>query len=50
MQYEERKNTEIHHPIFEYKVTYQRCFELQSRLLAKRLKGEIAEYPPFITR
>ncbi len=50
MQYEERKNTEIHHPIFEYKVTYQRCFELQARLLAKRLKGEIAEYPPFITR
>jgi CRISPR-associated protein Cas1 len=50
MQYEERKNTEIHHPVFEYKVTYQRCFELQARLLAKRLKGEIFEYPPFITR
>lgn len=50
LQYEERKNTEIHHPIFDYKVTYQRCFELQARLLAKRLKGEIAEYPPFITR
>jgi CRISPR-associated protein Cas1 len=50
LQYEERKNTEIHHPIFDYKVTYHRCFELQARLLAKRLKGEIAEYPPFITR
>lgn len=50
MQYEERKNTEIHHPIFEYKVTYQRCFELQARLLAKCLKGEIDAYPPFITR
>lgn len=50
MQYEERKNTEIHHPIFEYKVTYQRCFELQARLLAKCLKGEIDTYPPFMTR
>ena len=50
MQYEERKHTEIHHPIFGYKVTYQRCFELQTRLLAKRLKGEIPEYPPFVTR
>jgi CRISPR-associated protein Cas1 len=50
MQYEERKNTEIHHPIFGYRVTYQRCFELQARLLAKRLKGEIPVYPPFITR
>lgn len=50
LQYDERKNTEIQHPIFAYKVTYQRCFELQARLLAKRLKGEIAEYPPFLTR
>jgi CRISPR-associated protein Cas1 len=50
VQYEERKNTEIQHPIFDYKVTYQRCFELQARLLAKYLQGEIAEYPPLITR
>ena len=50
MQYEERKNTEIQHPIFEYKVSYQRCFELQARLLAKALKGEIADYPPFLSR
>jgi CRISPR-associated protein Cas1 len=50
MQYEERKNTEIQHPIFTYKASYQRCFELQARLLAKVLKGEIAEYPPFMTR
>jgi len=50
LQYEERKNTEIQHPIFVYKASYQRCFELQARLLAKALKGEIAEYPPFMTR
>jgi CRISPR-associated protein Cas1 len=50
VQYEERKNTEIQHPIFDYKVTYQRCFELQARLLAKYLQDEIAEYPPLMTR
>ncbi len=49
-QYEERKNTEIQHPIFDYKATYLRCFALQARLLAKHLKGEIAAYPPFVTR
>ena len=49
-QYEERKNTEIQHPAFDYKATYLRCFALQARLLAKYLKGEIAVYPPFITR
>jgi CRISPR-associated protein Cas1 len=49
-QYEERKQTEIQHPVFEYKATYQRCFELQARLLGKRLKGEIEAYIPFVTR
>lgn len=49
-QYEERKHTEIQHPIFAYKASYQRCFELQARLLAKALKGEIADYPPFLSR
>lgn len=50
MQYEERKQTEVQHPTFQYKATYQRCFELQARLLAKYLKGEIAAYPPFLSR
>lgn len=47
---EERLNEEIHHPIFGYKVSYQRCIELQVRLLAKCLTGEIDEYPPFFVR
>ena len=49
-KFEERLNEEIHHPIFGYKVSYQRCIELQVRLLAKYLTGEIAEYPPFLVR
>ena len=49
-QLEERLNEEIEHPIFGYKTSYRRCLELQSRLLAKVLTGEIDEYPPLIPR
>src|SRR3989442_3003852 len=45
---EERLNEEIEHPIFGYKTSYRRCLELQARLLAKYLTGEIDEYPPLI--
>jgi CRISPR-associated protein Cas1 len=30
--------------------SYRRALELQARLLAKRLTGEIAEYIPLLTR
>jgi CRISPR-associated protein Cas1 len=50
LQYEERKNTEFKHPIFGYRMTYHRCFELQARLLAKYLQDELDEYPPLITK
>lgn len=50
IQYEERKNTEFKHPIFGYRITYQRCFEMQARLLAKYLQREIEVYPPLITK
>ena len=50
IQYEERKGTEIQHLIFEYKATYQRCFELQARILAKCIQGELERYEPFIIR
>lgn len=47
---EERFDETIIHPIFDYKAGYRRCLELQARLLAKSLTGEIPAYPPFITR
>ena len=47
---EERLNEEISHPIFGYKVTYRRCLELQVRLVAKCVTGEIEEYPPFLIK
>jgi CRISPR-associated protein Cas1 len=49
-RFEERLNEEITHPVFGYKTKYRRCIELQARLIAKYLTGEINEYPPFIIR
>jgi len=49
-KFEERLNEEITHPIFHYKVTYRRCIELQVRLVAKFLTGELDEYPPFLIK
>ncbi|MSU63116.1 MAG: CRISPR-associated endonuclease Cas1 [Pedosphaera sp.] len=48
--YEQRMSSVITHPLFDYKVSYRRALELQARLLAKTLTGEIAEYIPLMTR
>ena len=48
--YERRIQTEINHPIFGYKVSYRRTMEVQARLLARTVSGEIKEYPVFISR
>jgi len=47
---EARFDETITHPTFDYKATYRRCLELQARLLAKQLMGEIDNYPAFLTR
>ena len=49
-KFEERLQEEIQHPAFGYRTTYRRCIELQARLLAKWLTGEIPAYPPFEVR
>jgi len=48
--YERRMETEIIHPIFGYSVSYRRLLEVQARLLARVMSGEIREYPAFCTR
>lgn len=48
--YERRKAEEITHPVFEYRLPYRRTFELQARILAKYLMGEIGAYEPLIVR
>ena len=48
--YERRLKQEIQHPLFGYACTYRRIFELEARLLARYLLGEIPEYPGFRIR
>ncbi len=48
--YEQRISALLTHPLFDYKVGYRRALELQARLLAKVLTGEIPEYVPLTTR
>lgn len=48
--YELRMDTLVTHPLFDYRMSYRRMLEIQSRLLARVLEGEIAEYPVFTTR
>ena len=48
--WERRMSTEIRHPLFGYKVTYRRAVELQARILAACLTGELPAYQPLVTR
>ncbi len=48
--YEQRMDTLVTHPIFGYRVNYRRMLEIQARLLARVLTGELTEYPVFVTR
>ena len=48
--YEMRMDALVTHPLFEYRVSYRRMLEIQARLLARVLEGEIGEYPVFTTR
>ena len=48
--YEGRKNETITHPVFKYKLNFRRAVELQVRLLAKYLMGEIEPYTPLTVR
>lgn len=48
--YERRMGEEVTHPVFGYRVSYRRVLEVQVRLFARHLMGEIPEYPEFRTR
>lgn len=48
--YEQRMLTEVVHPVFRYRIVYRRALELQGRLLAGVLVGDVPEYRPFVTR
>lgn len=48
--YEARMETLIRHPLFGYSVSYRRVLEVQARLMARVVEGEVGEYRPFVTR
>jgi len=48
--FERRMSQEVTHPIFNYRISYRRLFEVQARLLARYLTKEIPRYPTFVTR
>lgn len=48
--YEKRMSWLITHPLFGYKVSYRRAIELQCRIAARTIAGEISCYTPFLTR
>jgi CRISP-associated protein Cas1 len=48
--YELRMDMLVTHPMFDYRVSYRRLLEIQARLLARFLNGEIDDYPVFVTR
>ena len=48
--YEERMATQLRHPVFKYSLTYRRTLDIQARLLAAVLVGDLTEYTPVMTR
>lgn len=48
--FERRMSQEVTHPVFNYRISYRRLFEVQARLLIRYLTGEISRYPSFVTR
>lgn len=48
--YERRLAQEVTHPLFGYRVSWRRVLEVQARLLARTLTGELPSYPSFLTR
>jgi CRISPR-associated protein Cas1 len=47
---DQRREEEITHPVFGYKVSYRRAIELQARILARVIEGEADRYVALTTR
>lgn len=48
--YEQKKQSKFKHPVMGRQCSYQEAFEIQARLLAKYLMGEIEKYPPLVLK
>lgn len=48
--YEQRKSTLVQHPLYGYRMSYSRMLEVQARMLAGYVRGELPNYTGFIVR
>lgn len=48
--FERRMTSEVTHPVFAYRISYRRVIDVQARLLAAVVMGEIDTYPAMVTR
>ena len=48
--YEQRKATEVTHPVYGYRMTYSRMLEVQARMLAAYVRGSVPAYTGFTVR
>ena len=48
--YEARKSTQVTHPLYGYKMSYARMLEVQARMLAAYVRGDIPQYTGFTVR
>ena len=48
--FERRMESLLKHPIFGYRISYRRTLEVQARLLARTVLGELEAYPELLTR
>ena len=48
--YEQRKATEVTHPVYGYRMSYSRMLEVQARMLAAFVRGEVPSYTGFMVR
>jgi CRISPR-associated protein Cas1 len=48
--YEQRRATVVTHPLFGYRMSYSRMMEVQARLLAAYLRGDVPQYTGFTVR
>jgi CRISPR-associated protein Cas1 len=48
--YQERKQASLTHPLTNENITYALVPHIQARLLARTLRGDLEDYPPFLVR
>ncbi len=48
--YQTRKQDELTHPFLEEKITFGLLFQIQARLMARALRGDLDAYPPYVVQ